>query len=64
MYAHCRRPQTPALADRLGLPACTSQSRLRMSEWKELIDPRTGRIFYGNEKTKETTWHMPEEMKR
>ena len=32
------------------------------SDWREAVDPRTGRTYYWNRKTRETTWSRPSEM--
>eukprot|EP00808_Paulinella_micropora_P008215 g72153.t1 len=33
-------------------------------EWRSVVDKNTGVPYYYNKRTKETTWIMPEEMKR
>lgn len=34
------------------------------SLWKAVVDKNSGRTYYYHRKTRETTWHMPEELKR
>eukprot|EP01107_Rhizomastix_libera_P003972 TRINITY_DN167_c0_g1_i1.p1 TRINITY_DN167_c0_g1~~TRINITY_DN167_c0_g1_i1.p1 ORF type:complete len:812 (+),score=313.36 TRINITY_DN167_c0_g1_i1:97-2436(+) len=38
-----------------GIPGCS---------WKEVKDPESGDTYYYNEETKETTWDVPEELKK
>lgn len=34
------------------------------SDWKAAFDDNTGKYYYYNEKTGQTQWHMPEELKQ
>ena len=35
-----------------------------MATWKRYVDSKSGRPYYYNPATKETTWEVPEEMKK
>lgn len=35
-----------------------------MADWREAVDPRSGRTYFANVRTKKTTWVMPEELRR
>lgn len=36
-----------------------SGGRISDSEWQEHVDPRSGKVFFHNVKTNETTWYKP-----
>lgn len=40
----------------------SSSSSNNTSEWKEVTDSKSGRVYYYNKRTKETTWNKPMEL--
>ena len=40
-----------------------SAKRIGTSDWVENTDPASGKVYYANLTTKETSWTYPEELK-